>query len=102
MVLCTESEKKEMQGEQTGAGPGPGSHAGSELSLAGFLKTPSRAGRQFYHDVSRPRRACPILTQHLLHGLDTSWCCENCPHREGTPMNGCGRRWTTGRGALST
>src|SRR5216110_3375338 len=91
-----------MRGEWIETWHGQVSHASPELSSACSLKTCSRAGKQAYHNVSRPRRACPFLPQPLLHGLDTSWSQVNCPHREGTPMNGCGRRWTTGRRGIFT
>ncbi len=76
-----------MQGEWTGRRYGQGSNVYSEQSSAGPLQTPSRAGRQVYHNVSRPRPACPILPKPLLHGLDTLW-------YVGTTRIGRGRRWT--------
>src|SRR5262249_28369464 len=81
------SERKEMQGEWIGTRQGPGSDVCLELPLACSLKTPSRAGSQVYHTVSRPRRACPIPSALLLHGLDTVWFVR-------TARIGRGRRWT--------
>src|SRR5216110_43218 len=87
MMFCTLKEKKEMQGEWIETRHGRGFYAGPELSSACSLKTRSRAGREAYHNVSRPRRACPILSKPLLHGLDTLWCVR-------TASIGRGRRWT--------